>query len=152
MRSERKRQLFLNRAAVSLWQRRFSWIKSDAGHSLLLTVMAACLILMPCPAVAAADSVIAAAAGQKVTSVTVDFELVQIDKVRTGDLFSLALPGLHGLIHLTAIVSHDDVYINGDRVLYAAEAPAQQLSSELLTMVVTLGAHSILADIRSIRV
>lgn len=97
---------------------------------------------------AAADPLISAAVEQKVTSVAVDFKLVQIDQVCTGDQFSLALPGPHGLIHLTAIVSHDDVYINGDRVLYAEEAPGQQLSSELLTIIVTLGAHSILADIR----
>lgn len=141
-------QLLLSRAAVSLRQMCFNWIKPNAGHSLLLTVITACLTWMPCPAVAAADPLISAAAGQKVTSVTVDFELVQIDQVRTGDQFSLALPGPHGLIHLTAIVSHDDVYINGDRVLYAEEAPGQQLSSESLTIVVTLGAHSILADIR----
>jgi len=141
-------QLFLNSAVVSLWLMRFGRIKPDAGHSLLLTVMTVCLILMPSPALAAADPVIAAAAGQKVTSVTVDFELVQLDQVRRGDQFALALPGPHGLIHLTAIVTHDDVYINGDRVLYAEEAPDQQLPPESLTIVVTLGAHSILADIR----
>lgn len=141
-------QLFLNRAAVSLWLMRFGWIKPDVGHALLLTVMTVCLILMPCPAVAGADPVIASAAGQKVTSVSVDFELVQLDQVRTGDQFSLALPSPHGLIHLTAIVTHDDVYINGDRVLYAEEAPDQQLPPESLTIVVTLGTHSILADIR----
>lgn len=97
---------------------------------------------------AAEDRLISAAIEQKVTSVAVDFELVQIDQGRTGNQFSLALPGPHGLIHLTAIVSHDDVYINGDRVLYAEEAPGRQLSSELLTIVVTKGAHSNLADIR----
>lgn len=148
VRSERNMQLFLNRAVVSLWLMRFGRIKPDTCHSLLLTLMTVCLILMPSPVVAAADPVIATAAGQKVTSVTVDFELVQFDQVRTGDQFSLALPSPHGLIHLTAIVTHDDVYINGDRVLYAEEATDQQLPPESLTIVITLGAHSILADIR----
>lgn len=148
VRSERNMQFFLSWAVVSLWLMRFGRIKPDAGHSLVLTVMSVCLIWMPSPAVAAADPVIAATAGQKVSSVAVDFELVQLDQVRTGDQFSLALPGPQGLIHLMAIVMHDDVYINGDRVLYAEEAPSQHLPPGSLTIVVTLGAQSILADIR----
>lgn len=119
------------------------------AHVLTATWMALWMVVTPGLVIAAStDPLDLAETEQANNSVAVDFELDQLDQVRTGDQFSLALPGPDGLLHLTAIVTDDDVYINGDRVLYAKESANQPLPSESLTIVVTSGAHSILADIR----
>jgi hypothetical protein len=118
-------------------------------HALMAAWLALWMMVTPGLVIAAStDPVDFAEAEQALSSVAVDFELDQLDQVRTGDQFSLALPGPDGLLHLTAVVTDDDVYINGDRVLYAKESTDQQLPSQSLTIVVTSGAHSILADIQ----
>jgi len=119
------------------------------AHSLTAFSLAVWMIAAPdLVSAATIDPQAFNAAEQAPGSVAVDFELYQLDQVRTGDKFTLALPGPDGLLHLTAIVTDDDVYINGDRVLYAKESADQQLPPGSLTIVVTSGAHSILADIR----
>lgn len=124
-------------------------VKADAYRCLLHSLIGAWLVLAPGLAVAATtDAVVSADAALQVSSIAVDFELAQLDQVRTGDRFPLALPGPHGLLHLVAMVTDDDVYVNGDRVLYAKEAPDQQQAVQSLTIVVTSGEHTILADIR----
>lgn len=93
------------------------------------------------------DAEVASANSLQKNRIAVDFDAAHFDQVGVGDQFSLALPTIEGLIHLTAIVRDDDIYINGDRVLYAVASPGQPTTSASLTIVVTSGQHSILADI-----
>ncbi|MDP3516638.1 MAG: zinc-dependent metalloprotease family protein [Pseudohongiella sp.] len=89
----------------------------------------------------------ASAKHQPAISLAVDFDATELDQAGAGDQFALALPTAEGLLQLTALVRDDDTYVNGDRVLYAVAAPGQPSHILPLNIVITIGQHSILADL-----